>query len=74
MSFTKLFNLKQQFSLGISAQTIETWRKLQQLRTGVNNLCALLPTLQRLGCSTGYPNFSSKPGTSEGKTLCFGYS
>lgn len=72
MDFAELFSLKQHFSLKIAAQVTEIWRKLQQLRRGTNK-CAWLPTLQRLGCSPDYPNFSTL-GASEGKTLCFGYS
>lgn len=62
MSFEKLFTFKQQFSLGIPAQAIETWRK-QWLRSEAKNSCALLPTLQDPGCSLGYPNFNSNPGS-----------
>lgn len=73
MGFAKLFNLKQHFSFKIAAKVTEIWRKVQQLRRGTNNKCALLPILQRLGCPSGYPNFSTL-GASESKALCFGYS
>lgn len=68
MGFAKLFSLEQNFSLKIAAQVIEIWRKLQQLRWGTNKKCALLPSLQRLGWSSGYPNFSTR-GASESKTV-----
>lgn len=62
----------QNFSISSSSSAWEYLPKQQKLggklgdgEVGANGYCALLPALQGLGCSSGYPNFNSSPRSQE---------